>query len=121
MSGHTPRDRDAFFVHWERILADDTTRNECVICDGQVAGYVCRFTMAGVPSVAYWLGKEWWGKGIATRALELMLEADPTRPLHAFLAPPNVASRRVLEKCGFVFAGEEEREDGKIDVVMRLE
>ncbi len=69
MSGHSPRDRDAFFAHWERILADDATRNESVICDGQVAGYVCRFTMTGEPSVAYWLGREWWGKGIATRAL----------------------------------------------------
>jgi RimJ/RimL family protein N-acetyltransferase len=121
MSGHPPREREAFFAHWVRILADDTTRNECVICDGRVAGYVCRFTMAGVPSVAYWLGKEWWGKGIATRALQLLLESEETRPLFAGVAPQNGASRRVLEKCGFVFAGKEEREDGKLDAVMRLD
>ena len=121
MSGHSPRDRDAFFAHWERILADDATRNESVICDGQVAGYVCRFTMTGEPSVAYWLGREWWGKGIATRALQLLLESETTRPLHARLAPHNVGSRRVLEKCGFRFVRFEGRENGGTDVLMLLD
>lgn len=121
MAGHTPREREAFFAHWERILANDANRTEAVDCDGTVTGYVCRFEMDGVTQVAYWIGRAWWGRGIATRALGLLLDTEPTRPLHAFLVPHNVASRRVLEKCGFVFVGEEVGEDGGVEVVMRLD
>ena len=40
-------------------------------------------------------------RGIATCALRAFLIVDPARPLHARVAYDNVASRRVLEKCGF--------------------
>jgi hypothetical protein len=52
--------------------------------------------------VGYWLGREFWGQGIATQALALFLEEEPTRPLVAHVAKHNIGSRRVLEKCGFV-------------------
>src|SRR5437870_6632376 len=45
--------------------------------------------------------RSYWGKGIATDALKAFLAIDRSRPLHARLASDNVASRRVLEKCGF--------------------
>jgi RimJ/RimL family protein N-acetyltransferase len=51
--------------------------------------------------VTYWIGRSHWGKGIATGALYAFLAVDPSRPLHARVAYDNVASRRVLEKCGF--------------------
>ena len=58
--------------------------------------------------VTYWIGRSYWGKGIATRALNEFLTVDPP-PLHARVAYDNVASRRVLEKCGFRVIGTERR------------
>jgi RimJ/RimL family protein N-acetyltransferase len=55
--------------------------------------------------VSYWLGKEYWGKGIATEALGLFLGIIEERPLYARAAKDNAASIRVLEKCGFVISG----------------
>ena len=59
----------------------------------------------GHPEVSYWLGKEFWGKGIATAALRAFLEIVQERPMYARAASDNVASIRVLEKCGFVISG----------------
>jgi RimJ/RimL family protein N-acetyltransferase len=53
-------------------------------------------------SVGYTIGKAWRGRGIATRALGLLLEQMRERPVHATTAASNVASRRVLEKNAFV-------------------
>src|SRR4029453_1988037 len=55
----------------------------------------------------YWIGREFWGRGIATQALAVLLSAVKTRPLYARAAKDNVASLRVLEKCGFTIAGYE--------------
>ena len=57
-------------------------------------------------AVGYWLGKEYWGKGVATRALAEFLRLVTTRPLYAHVAQHNLASVRVLQKCGFTFTGE---------------
>ncbi|MBP8242640.1 MAG: GNAT family N-acetyltransferase, partial [Thermoflexales bacterium] len=62
---------------------------------------------SGQREVGYWLGREFWGKGIATRALEAFLAIDTTRPLHAFVVHHNLGSIRVLEKCGFVRAAQD--------------
>ncbi|HEY7341218.1 MAG TPA: GNAT family N-acetyltransferase [Ktedonobacterales bacterium] len=102
-----PTDRDAFMAHWARIRADATTVNQTVLLDGQVAGSVASFEDFGQPEVTYWLGREFWGKGIATRALAAFLEYQTTRPIYARAAKDNAASLRVLQKCGFVITGED--------------
>ena len=62
----------------------------------------------GHPEVTYWLGKHYWGKGLATRALSTFLtHANPTRPIYARAAKDNIGSLRVLEKCGFKIIGED--------------
>jgi hypothetical protein len=48
-----------------------------------------------------------WGRGIASRALELLLALVPVRPLHARVASANAGSRRVLGRAGFVVTGTE--------------
>jgi RimJ/RimL family protein N-acetyltransferase len=42
-----------------------------------------------------------WGRGVATEALSAFLGLEPVRPLYAGVAKHNVASIRVLQKCGF--------------------
>ncbi len=75
--------------------------------DGQVAGYLGSWEMEGKREVGYWLGREFWGKGIATEALSQFLGVVKTRPLWAHVVKHNVGSRRVLEKCGFKVTGDD--------------
>jgi RimJ/RimL family protein N-acetyltransferase len=102
-----PTNREAFTAHWDRILANETVILKTILFDGQVAGSVSSYEEEGKPEVTYWLGKEYWGKGIATRALkEFLAHHNPTRPIYARVARDNLGSRRVLEKCGFTVIGE---------------
>jgi RimJ/RimL family protein N-acetyltransferase len=102
-----PTNREAFMAHWRRILADETTNNQTILCNGQVAGSVSSYEEEGKPEVTYWIGKEYWGKGIATWALqEFLTEHNKARPIYARVAKDNLGSRRVLEKCGFTIVGE---------------
>ena len=97
-----PTDREAFTTHWKKILADPTTINRTIVCDGQVVGSIASYEDAGRPEVTYWIGRAYWGKGIATRALTTLLNhVNTTRPIYARVAKDNLGSRRVLEKCGF--------------------
>jgi RimJ/RimL family protein N-acetyltransferase len=108
MAAFPARDRDAFMTHWAKILADETIIKKTILFDGQVAGNMVSFEQSGEREVGYWLGKKFWGVGIATRALLEFLGHETTRPLYAHVAKHNVASIRVLEKCGFTLVGEDE-------------
>lgn len=103
-----PSDRAAFEAHWARIRADDANIIQTILFDGAVAGSIMCFSDFGNLEVGYWLGKEFWGKGIATRALAAFLRQIVTRPLYARVAKDNIASLRVLQKCGFVVTSEDE-------------
>lgn len=102
-----PTDQEAFIAHWHKILETDTCMIKTIIFNGQVAGSVSSYLDEGKPEVTYWLGREYWGKGIATWALkELLVGHNKTRPMYARVAKDNPGSRRVLEKCGFIVIGE---------------
>lgn len=107
MAAFPARDRSAFMAHWTRILGDETIVKKTVLVDGHVAGSVVGFEQEGKPEIGYWLGKEFWGRGVATEALSTFLGLVRTRPLYARVAKHNVASIRVLEKCGFEVSGED--------------
>jgi RimJ/RimL family protein N-acetyltransferase len=99
------RDREAFDAHWQRVLVDDSAIKKTIVDEGRVAGNVLCWPQDGKRLVGYWLGREFWGKGLATRALGQLVEEVAVRPLHAWVAASNVGSIRVLEKCGFVGVG----------------
>lgn len=102
-----PEDRDAFVARWRRILSDPEVLSRVVLADGIVVGTIARYLREGQPEVTYWIGREHWGKGFASAALRAFLEEVPERPLFAAAAADNVASIRVLEKCGFRTTGRE--------------
>ena len=108
MADFPARDREAFDAHWARILADDTLTKKTIVVEGQVAGNAVSWRQDGRRLVGYWLGKEFWGKGLATRALAELVDELGTRPIHAYVAKTNIGSIRVLEKCGFVRTDEDE-------------
>lgn len=69
--------------------------------------------------LGYWLGKEYWGKGIASvaalNALALFVSAGGSSRVFAAAKPENVASRRVLAKLGFQETTESTSSIGMID------
>ncbi len=110
MAAFPARDEAAFLAHWSKILDNPAVAKKAILFDGQVAGYIVRWEQDGRLLVGYWLGKACWGKGLATRALAVFLEQMQERPLYAWVARHNAASRRVLEKCGFSMCRDEPEE-----------
>jgi len=106
MAAFPSRDREAFMAHWAKILADESNILKTILYNDQVAGNIVSWEHSGEREIGYWLGREFWGKGIATRALALFLQQVTTRPLFAYVAKHNLASIRVLEKCGFTIMRE---------------
>jgi RimJ/RimL family protein N-acetyltransferase len=102
-----PSDRDAFIARWQRILANPTIITRTILADKTVVGHVLKFEMDDKPEVSYWIDRAHWNRGIATAALRQFLTVVTVRPLYARAAYDNVASVRVLEKCGFVVSGTE--------------
>jgi RimJ/RimL family protein N-acetyltransferase len=82
-------------------------RVQAVVADGRLAGNVLSFVHDGRREVGYWIGREFWGAGVATAALAAFLDLETARPLYAGVARWNAGSLRVLEKCGFAVCAEE--------------
>lgn len=95
------RDREKFTAHWARIRGNEGVVTRTVVADGAVAGNILSWDDDGRQFLGYWIGREWWGRGVATRALALLVDEVRVRPLHAHVVAHNTGSIRVLEKCGF--------------------
>src|SRR3989454_2532503 len=95
-----PNDKGAFAAHWKRILNDSTVTMKTIVFDGHVAGSVAKFLDKefGKPEVTYWIGKEYWGMGLATKALAKFLGEIRLRRIYGGAAEANVASIRVMQK-----------------------
>ena len=96
-----PRTANEFVAHWATVFNDPAIMPRVILIDNVVGGDISCFKMEGLDSVGYRVAKKFWGKGIATRALELLLQEVDIRPLHARVATTNGPSLRVLQKCGF--------------------
>jgi RimJ/RimL family protein N-acetyltransferase len=101
MAAFPARDRDRFDAHWAKILMDDTVVARTILADGVVAGGITSWPAEGGRLVGYWIGREHWGRAVATRALDHFAHEMPDRPLYAHVAAHNIGSIRVLQKCGF--------------------
>jgi RimJ/RimL family protein N-acetyltransferase len=98
-------DRKSFERRWARLRGDSSTTNRVIEIGGRVVGHIASFDLEGRREVTYWIGREDWGLGIATRALQEFLQLEATRPLYAGAASDNAASIRVMTTCGFVIVG----------------
>jgi RimJ/RimL family protein N-acetyltransferase len=110
MAAFSARDKDQFAAHWARIRADPTAILRTIVADGLVAGNIVSWLLDGQRLLGYWVGREQWGRGIATQALLRFVDEVSTRPLYAHVAVHNVGSIRVLENCGFLRDGGQEAE-----------
>lgn len=108
MAGFPSRSRDAFMAHWTKLLTEPQGAiTRTIVFQGQVAGHMGCWEQGGERHVGYWIGRELWGRGIASAALALLLQEVSVRPLRANVVKHNLASIRVLQKCGFTISGEE--------------
>ncbi len=103
IAAFSARERAAFMAHWAKILGDRALVAMAVLVDNCVAGNIGCWTQDGQRLIGYWIGQEYWGQGVATKMLSIFLHHITDRPLYAHVAKHNVASIRVLEKCGFKF------------------
>lgn len=119
------RERAEFDAHWAKILADDTCLKKTIVADGKVAGHIGSFGRDGKREVGYWIDRALWGRGIMSQALPAFLRLEPQRPLYAGVAAHNLASLRLLQKCGFILcenARDEEPESAnESHLLLRLE
>ncbi|MBW7933589.1 MAG: GNAT family N-acetyltransferase [Gemmatimonadaceae bacterium] len=108
MAVFAPRDWDTFISHWQNsVLGNPDGEVRTILVEQMVAGYVASWEQDGRRLVAYWIGQEYWGRGIAASALVAFLrDHEQRRPIHAWVAKTNARSIRVLEKSGFQRVGE---------------
>jgi RimJ/RimL family protein N-acetyltransferase len=100
-----PDDRAAFDAHMARVLHAPDITHRAVTRDGVLVGSIASFVLDGRTEVTYWIDRSAWGAGVATRALALLLDLVPVRPVFARAASDNIGSLRVLERAGFVAIG----------------
>ena len=120
MAAFPSREREAFMAHWQKIMnpvANPTGILATIVADGAVAGNVVYWEAEGEPNLGYWLGRAHWGQGIATAAVGQFLTQIGQRPVYAHVARHNLASLRVLEKCGFQWAAREQGEGHEAEEV----
>ncbi len=110
MAAFPSRDRDAFMSHWTtNVLGNPANSSRTILCDGAIAGNIGAWSDLGTGErlVGYWIGREFWGRGIASAALSQFLHYERFRPLTARVVRHNPGSIRVLEKSGFTRTGQE--------------
>ena len=101
MAAFPAREKNDFAAHWARLRADDALVVRTIVANGRAAGNIGSWRDCGQQLLGYWVGREWWGRGVATQALALLVDEVSIRPLYAHVAVHNVGSIRVLDKCGF--------------------
>lgn len=99
----------------ERSLAEGRVEDVWVIDaseDGsQVLGVIGLSRMDREQSeIGYWVAPQLWGNGLASKAVEAMIEANPQacRTLFGSVFQDNPASARVLTNAGFEYIGDAE-------------
>lgn len=94
---------------WVRLNQSEPVLNFAIEAEGALAGGIGvtpgSAEHAGSMMIGYWLGRRFWGRGIASDALVTLTrhafaELQPHR-LWANVMAPNHASARVLEKAGY--------------------
>lgn len=124
--GEDRSDKTAFHAHWIKILQAPRTTNRTIVADGQVAGHIACYPQDQHLEVTYWIGREFWGRGLASEALNQMLRLIVDRPMFARVATDNIGSLRVLQKSGFKIVGQDKgfangRGENTEEYILRLD
>ncbi|WP_394130512.1 GNAT family N-acetyltransferase [Shewanella maritima] len=120
MADFPARDRQAFMAHWQQnILANPDAIAEGIwlitgpapVLVGSIVSWSIDHSVddQNTPSllpveqyVGYWIGREYWGQGIASQALAKFSNMMISRPLLAWVVQHNIGSITVLKRNGFI-------------------
>ena len=107
MSAYPAKDRGEFMRHWEGIMKNKNVTARTIVYKEKVAGHIiCWKEGKYEQRIGYWIGKEFWRRGIASAAVAETLLLVKIRPLFAEVANHNIASQKVLQKNGFTLHDE---------------
>lgn len=88
--------------HWNFAILERESEALIGVC-----GYGKRRDLG--PEIGYWLGEPHWGQGFATEAMRAVIDhlfsTTALEEIAAGCRVTNLASKRVLEKCGFQWTG----------------
>lgn len=115
---YTIEDAHAFLAETARTSEPGIQEGFAIEVDGDLAGVIGyepagTNDMSGVgegaTEIGYWIGRDYWGRGIATDAVKALVDHvrthHPGRTLTAGIFNDNEASARVLQKAGFTEIG----------------
>ncbi|GEP10747.1 GNAT family N-acetyltransferase [Methylobacterium gnaphalii] len=109
-----PLGTDAFIIEARRANAEGEALTMALALRSAPSALIGVISIGPHPAVSgahlgYWLGTPYWGMGLMSEAVATMVEAYFSyaggEVLRSSAMTSNVASRRVLEKCGFVRQG----------------
>lgn len=101
-------------VYWVNLVQNrQPVTNFAIVVDGAACGDISVELMDDInrmtAEIGFWLGEDYWGRGIVTHAVELVtryvFENLPVIRIEAYVHHKNLASMRVLEKAGFLREG----------------
>ena len=103
---YTRQDGEDWIAHKR---AEDPPTSFAIVLDDRIIGGIGIDIKEDVyhrtGEVGYWVGRAWWGRGIASAAVPAIcdygFETLDLLRIEAFVYAPNHGSKRVLEKCGF--------------------
>jgi ribosomal-protein-alanine N-acetyltransferase len=96
-----PTNKTTYINKYKKLLNDPTVNNQTILLDNIIVGSIAKFVMDDSAEITYWIDREFWGKGIATKALNEFLAIETIRPIFGRVAFDNIGSQKVLQKCGF--------------------
>lgn len=108
LAAFTPKDsndKGAYIKKYSKFLTEPSINMYTIKVDDKIVGSVSKFVIENDAEITYWIDRKFWGKGIATEALNDFLKMEPIRPIYGRVAFDNFGSQKVLEKCGFVKVG----------------
>ncbi|MGI4736253.1 MAG: GNAT family N-acetyltransferase [Janthinobacterium lividum] len=101
-------DKIAYISKYTRFLTDPTITMRTIKVNDAIVGSIAKFVMENDAEITYWIGRKFWGKGIATAALKALLKIEQIRPIYGRVAFDNYGSQKCLERCGFLKIGQEQ-------------
>ncbi len=100
-----PTDKTAYLQKYSKLVNDPAINMQTILVGEIIAGSISKFEMEGRAEITYWIDKQFWGKGIGTKALTLFLNNETTRPIYGRVAFDNIGSQKVLTNCYFIKIG----------------
>jgi RimJ/RimL family protein N-acetyltransferase len=98
-------DKEAYITKYSKFLSDPDILMCTIRLKGLVIGSISKYVMFEENEITYWIDKDYWGKGIASLALNEFLKMESARPIFGRTAFDNLASQKVLMNNGFVKIG----------------